>query len=202
MRMYVNRKEIGEPVQGSHLKVCSSEQRRESLRLSLVAPVQRAQGRQDSHLLPEARLPPYPPVFAYVGETKGLRANGLHQGETKELAVAKAKKKQRSGEKSSGKRFYEESPGRGRVCADSSQRRIAVNLSTIKQHLMDIIFEWGFARLRMRSVSIRRREAQAPRFQKFEGAGHTDAFSETIAASRGHLTLRVCCLPTRSQELL
>ena len=37
----------------------------------------------------------YPPVFADVGETKGLRENGLHQGETKDLAREKAKKKQR-----------------------------------------------------------------------------------------------------------
>jgi len=41
----------------------------------------------------------YPPVFAYVGETKGLRENGLHQGETKELARAEAKKKQKDEEK-------------------------------------------------------------------------------------------------------
>jgi hypothetical protein len=27
-----------------------------------------------------------PPVFAYVGETKGLRENALYQGETKDLA--------------------------------------------------------------------------------------------------------------------
>ena len=45
---------------------------------------------------------PQPRVFAYVpfangalgkGETKGLRENGLHQGETKELAGARAKKR-------------------------------------------------------------------------------------------------------------
>ena len=32
-----------------------------------------------------------PPVFAYQGETKDLQENGLHQGETKELAGARAK---------------------------------------------------------------------------------------------------------------
>jgi len=36
-----------------------------------------------------------PRVFADVGETKGLRENGLHQGETLDLAEEKAKKKQR-----------------------------------------------------------------------------------------------------------
>ena len=31
--------------------------------------------------------PPYPPVFSYEGETKGLRENGLHEGERKELGA-------------------------------------------------------------------------------------------------------------------
>ncbi len=35
-----------------------------------------------------------PPVFAYVRETKGLQENGAYQRETKELAAARAKKRQ------------------------------------------------------------------------------------------------------------
>ncbi len=37
-----------------------------------------------------------PPVFPYVGETKDLQENGLHEGETKGLAGARAKKGRRT----------------------------------------------------------------------------------------------------------
>ena len=43
-----------------------------------------------------------PPYFAYQGETKGLRENGLHEGETKELGeknVQSRKLKVQSGKK-------------------------------------------------------------------------------------------------------
>jgi len=37
-----------------------------------------------------------PPYFAYQGETKELRENGLHQGETKELGGERAKARRRA----------------------------------------------------------------------------------------------------------
>jgi hypothetical protein len=83
----------------------------------------------------------YPPVFAYVGETKELRENGLHQGEIKELAVGKAEKKQTK----VGKAVWNVDRGgcfeRTRVCPDTSQRMVASNLSSVKQYLVVILFE-------------------------------------------------------------
>jgi len=76
-----------------------------------------------------------PRVFADVGETKGLRENGLHQGETKDLAREKAKKKQReTGKWSRGQTGEGFAGGHRRVGADISQRTIAHYLSIVNRY--------------------------------------------------------------------
>ena len=87
---------------------------------------------------------PYPHVFAYVGETKGLRENGLHQGETKELANAKAKEKQREAERWSWREAEEGfAAERGRTGSEYSQRIILRYLPYVKQYLVGTSFETG-----------------------------------------------------------
>ncbi len=77
----------------------------------------------------------YPPVFAYVGETKGLRENGLHQGETKDLAGEKAKEKQRETVKRSRDQTGEGfAGGHRRAGADTSQPIVPHYLSTVNRY--------------------------------------------------------------------
>ena len=61
------------------------------LETPLAAPGKRAGGNPEMERLVIAEEGGTPPCFAYVGEIKDLRENGLHQGETKELAGARAK---------------------------------------------------------------------------------------------------------------
>ena len=77
----------------------------------------------------------YPPVFADVGETKGLRENGLYQWETKDLAREKAKEKQReTGKWSRGQTGEGFAGGHGRTGANSSQGIVPHYLSTVNRY--------------------------------------------------------------------